>query len=104
MRELHVYGSLVSVGKDAESEEWQHRNYGRALLALAEEIATGAGFARLAIMSGIGVRPYYRRMGYERAGPYMVRELRMNPATTAFLRQRFTEYYKKTVLVCPVGA
>ena len=75
LRELHVYGSLVPVGKDAESEEWQHRNYGRALLLHAEEIARGAGFARLAIMSGIGVRPYYRRQGYERRGPYMIREV-----------------------------
>ncbi|MFA4875995.1 MAG: tRNA uridine(34) 5-carboxymethylaminomethyl modification radical SAM/GNAT enzyme Elp3 [Methanoregula sp.] len=75
LRELHVYGSLVSVGKDAESEEWQHRNFGRVLLAKAEETARGAGFIRLAIMSGIGVRPYYRKMGYERRGPYMIREL-----------------------------
>jgi elongator complex protein 3 len=75
LRELHVYGSLVPVGKDAESEEWQHRNYGKALLARAEEIARCAGFSRLAIMSGIGVRPYYRRQGYERRGPYMIREL-----------------------------
>jgi len=75
LRELHVYGSLVPVGKDAESEEWQHREYGKVLLARAEEIARGAGFSRLAIMSGIGVRPYYRRQGYERRGPYMIREL-----------------------------
>ena len=75
MRELHIYGSLVPVGRDAESEEWQHRNYGRALLARVEEIATAAGFSRLAIMSGMGVRPYYRRHGYERAGPYMVKEM-----------------------------
>jgi elongator complex protein 3 len=75
LRELHVYGSLVPVGKDAESEEWQHRNYGRMLLTRAEEIAGGAGFRHLAIMSGIGVRPYYRRQGYERRGPYMIREL-----------------------------
>jgi len=75
MRELHVYGSLVPVGRDADSEEWQHRNYGRALLALAEETATAGGYSRLAIMSGMGVRPYYRRQGYERAGPYMVKEL-----------------------------
>ena len=75
LRELHVYGSLVSVGKDAEAEEWQHRNHGRALLARAEEIALGAGYERLAIMSGIGVRPYYRRQGYERTGPYMVKGL-----------------------------
>jgi elongator complex protein 3 len=75
LRELHVYGSLVPVGKYAESEEWQHRRYGRALLLRAETIARDAGFRRLAIMSGIGVRPYYRRQGYERRGPYMIREL-----------------------------
>jgi elongator complex protein 3 len=65
----------VPVGKDAESEEWQHRNYGKELLARSEEIAHSAGFRRLAIMSGIGVRPYYRRQGYERRGPYLIREL-----------------------------
>ena len=75
LRELHVYGSLVPVGKDAESEEWQHREYGKILLARAEEIARDAGFMKLAIMSGIGVRPYYRRQGYERRGPYMIKEL-----------------------------
>jgi elongator complex protein 3 len=75
MRELHVYGSLVPVGKDAESEEWQHRNFGKMLIARAEEITSDAGFRRLAIMSGIGVRPYYRRQGYERNGPYMIKEL-----------------------------
>jgi len=75
LRELHVYGSLVPVGKDAESEEWQHRNFGKELLVRAEEIARGAGFRNLAIMSGIGVRPYYRRQGYERRGPYMSKEL-----------------------------
>jgi len=75
MRELHVYGSLVPVGRDADSEEWQHRNYGRVLLARAEEITAEAGFSRLAVMSGMGVRPYYRRQGYERAGPYMIKEM-----------------------------
>jgi elongator complex protein 3 len=75
MRELHVYGSLVPVGKDADAEEWQHRNFGKDLLGRAEETAAAAGFTRLAIMSGIGVRPYYRRMGYERRGPYMIREI-----------------------------
>ncbi|MCX6684628.1 MAG: tRNA uridine(34) 5-carboxymethylaminomethyl modification radical SAM/GNAT enzyme Elp3 [Methanoregula sp.] len=76
MRELHVYGSLVPVGKYAESDEWQHRNYGKVLIARAEEITSDAGFYRLAIMSGVGVRPYYQRQGYERKGPYMIKELR----------------------------
>jgi elongator complex protein 3 len=75
LRELHVYGNLVSVGKNAESEEWQHRNFGRTLINRAEEISLDAGFTRLAVMSGIGVRPYYHRLGYERNGPYMIKEL-----------------------------
>ncbi len=76
MRELHVYGSIVPVGKKAEDEEYQHRSFGTDLLGRAEEIARDAGFSRLVIMSGIGVRPYYRRQGYERAGPYMAKELK----------------------------
>ena len=87
LRELHVYGSLVPVGKDADTEEWQHRNYGRVLLARAEEIARDGGYAHLAIMSGIGSGPYYRRQGYERKGPYMVKGLSWNPGTTEFPRQ-----------------
>jgi len=75
MRELHIYGSIVPLGRDAESDEWQHRNFGKVLIARAEEIASDAGFTSLGIMSGIGVRPYYRRQGYERKGPYMIREL-----------------------------
>ncbi|ABS56471.1 histone acetyltransferase, ELP3 family [Methanoregula boonei 6A8] len=76
LRELHVYGSLVPVGIDAaEQEEYQHRNFGKILLSRAEEIAQAAGFGSMAIMSGIGVRPYYRRQGYERNGPYMVKEM-----------------------------
>ena len=76
MRELHVYGSIVPLGKGArEDEEWQHRSYGVRLLQKAEEIAKDAGYRKLAIMSGIGVRHYYRRQGYERRGPYMVKDL-----------------------------
>jgi len=75
VRELHVYGSIVPLGKHAEDEEYQHRNHGKVLLARAEESARDAGFQRLAIMSGIGVRPYYRSQGYERRGPYMEKEL-----------------------------
>ncbi len=76
LRELHIYGSLVPVGLEAaETDEWQHRNFGRILLLRAEEIATTAGFGRMAIMSGIGVRPYYQRQGYERRGPYMIKEI-----------------------------
>jgi len=76
MRELHVYGSIVPLGTGAADDaEWQHRSFGNRLLREAEETARSGGFGRLAIMSGIGVRDYYRRQGYERSGPYMVKDL-----------------------------
>jgi elongator complex protein 3 len=75
LRELHVYGSLVPLGQGAGPLEWQHRSYGALLLGRAEELSRARGLRRMAVLSGIGARPYYRRRGYERRGPYMVKEL-----------------------------
>jgi len=75
LRELHVYGSVVPIGGAATGEEWQHRRYGNLLLSRAEAIAAGSGYRRLAILSGIGVRPYYRKQGYQREGAYMIKSL-----------------------------
>jgi elongator complex protein 3 len=73
LRELHVYGSIVPIATSASAEEWQHRNWGIRLLSAAEDAARDQGFDRLAVMSGIGVRPYYRKQGYQREGPYMIK-------------------------------
>lgn len=75
LRELHVYGSVVPLGMSPLPDQRQHRRVGKELLELAEEIAAGAGYREIAVMSGIGVRPYYRRHGYERSGPYMYKVL-----------------------------
>lgn len=75
IRELHVYGSIVPISGDPTGDERQHRSSGRLLLQEAEETAAKAGYIRLAVMSGIGVRPYYRKQGYLREGPYMVKRL-----------------------------
>jgi elongator complex protein 3 len=75
IRELHVYGNLVPLGVSPAGGEWQHREYGRRLLSEAERMAAGAGYRRLAILSGIGVRPYYRRLGYSLRHPYMEKAL-----------------------------
>jgi elongator complex protein 3 len=74
-RELHVYGSMVPVGDKAGKFDWQHKGYGRELVACAEEISYNAGYSKLAILSGIGVKGYYRKLGYERDGVYMSRKL-----------------------------
>ena len=75
LRELHVYGSVVPLGSMPAPDQRQHRRTGRELLDAAEEAAAGEGYRTIAVMSGIGVRPYYRRHGYERRGPYMAKEL-----------------------------
>ena len=75
VRELHVYGMVVPIGREGKGDEVQHRRYGMRLLSEAENLALNAGYRRIAIMAGIGVRPYYRRLGYERSGPYMVKDL-----------------------------
>jgi elongator complex protein 3 len=75
VRELHVYGSMVPPGISAGDDQWQHRGYGEELLAQAEKTAVAGGYDNIAVISGIGVRDYYRKFGYVREGPYMVKKL-----------------------------
>jgi elongator complex protein 3 len=71
IRELHVYGSAVPI-HDRDSSKQQHRGYGTLLVREAERIALEEhGSYKISIISGIGVRNYYRRLGYTLDGPYM---------------------------------
>ncbi|MHC1631447.1 MAG: tRNA uridine(34) 5-carboxymethylaminomethyl modification radical SAM/GNAT enzyme Elp3 [Methanotrichaceae archaeon] len=72
VRELHVYGQMVPLGKKGG---WQHRGFGSKLLAAAEEIALDSGYESLAVTSGIGARPYYQKHGYLLEEPYMTKPL-----------------------------
>ncbi len=75
VRELHVYGSQVPLALEG-GEDWQHQGFGRALMERAEAIARDAGYDKLAVISGIGARAYYReQLGYHRDGPYMATRL-----------------------------
>lgn len=77
VRELHVYGPLVRVGGEARGKEWQHRGWGEKLLREAERISREEFDAgKIAVLAGIGARNYYRRFGYVREGPYMVKRLK----------------------------
>lgn len=78
LRELHVYGATAAVGEDTVTgtkAKSQHRGYGRQLVRKAEQIAKQNGYNKLIIISGIGVREYYRKLGYRKEGPYMVKML-----------------------------
>jgi elongator complex protein 3 len=72
VRELHVYGNEVGVGSEASDADHQHAGHGRRLLREAETIAREAGYGKLSVISGIGVRQYYReKLGYYQDGPYV---------------------------------
>jgi elongator complex protein 3 len=74
IRELHVYGRVKQVGlKDASGA--QHFGVGKNLLTIAENISSKHGYEQMAIISGIGVRDYYRKRGYELRGSYMMKNI-----------------------------
>lgn len=73
IRELHVYGRAVPLG-ERDAEAFQHRGFGERLLREAEEIAKEK-FDRVAVISGVGVREYYRKFGYRKQFEYMIKKL-----------------------------
>lgn len=72
IRELHVYGTSVSIGKKTKGKA-QHKGYGSILMAEAEKIAKKHGKNKIVVISGVGVREYYKKLGYSKQGHYMVK-------------------------------
>ena len=75
IRELHVYGTATGIGEEGNL---QHKGLGKKLLRTAEEIALKHGKRKMVVISGVGVREYYRKLGYELEGMYMVKSLNHN--------------------------
>jgi elongator complex protein 3 len=75
IRELKVLGPETPVGDPAAPGGYQHRGFGRALLARAEEIARVRGAERLAVTAAVGTRPYYRALGFGPFGPHLAKPL-----------------------------
>lgn len=79
IRELHVYGFVKVARANGKKDGNQHVGFGKALLALAEMISAIRGYKKIAVISGVGVRNYYRRFGYKLLDDedgYLVKELR----------------------------
>ena len=74
VRELHVYGKLVKIG-DHPTISTQHTGLGKSLMKAAENIAHENDFKKMAVISGVGVRGYYRKLGYRRVGTYMIKSI-----------------------------
>ena len=75
VRELHVYGPLVPVGKHS-TRAWQHKGYGSILLSEAERMAReDYSSKKLLVISALGTKQYYMRFGYNRDGVYVSKRL-----------------------------
>lgn len=72
IRELHVYGTATAIGEEGLI---QHRGWGKRLMEKAEQLAKDQGKAKVVVISGVGAREYYRKIGYQREGYYMVKSI-----------------------------
>lgn len=74
IRELHVYSLAIPIGKKSE-ESFQHRGIGKKLMQKAEEIALKNNKNKMIVISGIGAKEYFKKIGYNYDGPYMSKVL-----------------------------
>ena len=93
VRELHVYGQALKLGHTKKSEIFgatksqnqqdfvgkgeiaQHKGLGKWLMNEAEKIAKQEKIKELAVISGIGVREYYKKLGYFLKDTYMAKNI-----------------------------
>ena len=74
IRELHVYGQMLPVNAKLKSAS-QHKGLGKKLMAQAEKIAKKNNYKKIAVIAGIGVREYYRKLGYKLKNSYMIKKI-----------------------------
>ena len=74
IRELHVYGPALEIGKK-DSMKFQHQGLGKQLLIKAEGLSKKYKCKKINIISGVGVRDYYKKFGYYLDGNYMSKEI-----------------------------
>jgi elongator complex protein 3 len=70
IRELRTVSQQVPIS-ERNNDSWQHRGFGEKLIEKCKELTTDNGKELLLVTSGIGAREYYRKLGFERVGPYM---------------------------------
>jgi len=74
VREVHTYGQMVPMAEKRKAP--QHRGMGKKLMKEAEKIAKQEfKLNHMAVISGIGVRNYYRKLGYRLKDTYMIKKL-----------------------------
>lgn len=73
IREVHVYGKVERLHE--ANEGTQHLGLGRKLVQRACEIAREEGRTRILVISAVGTREYYRKLGFVDEGLYQAKTL-----------------------------
>ena len=74
IREVHTFGSTLALSEHRSSKT-QHQGLGKRLVLRAEKISKEHGFKKLAVISAIGTKEYYKKIGFSSEGLYMTKEI-----------------------------
>jgi elongator complex protein 3 len=74
VRELHVYGKSLEIHEKNKNAS-QHKGFGKWLMEEAEKISKKEKVKKILIISGVGVREYYKNIGYNLENTYMVKNI-----------------------------
>ncbi len=75
IREIHTYGQMLAIAEKTLAA--QHKGLGKKLIKEAEKITEQEWkLKKIAVISGIGVRGYYRKLDYQLKNDYMVKKLK----------------------------
>ncbi len=76
IREIHIYGQLLTFQEQSVFISPQHKGLGKKLIKEAEKIVKQEfGLKKIAVISGVGVRSYWRKLDYRLEQTYMIKKL-----------------------------
>jgi ELP3 family radical SAM enzyme/protein acetyltransferase len=85
IRELHIYGQVINHHLDNKGDGVQHIGLGKGLIAKAVELTKKHGLNKISVISGVGVRNYYIKQGFEPVDTYIDSENNIKTAKGKFL-------------------
>ena len=74
IRELHTYGQSLQINAKNKKDS-QHKGFGKQLVAEAEKICKNNHIGALAVISGVGVKEYYKKLGFKDNQTYLVKKI-----------------------------
>ena len=103
IRELHIYGTTNTVGIQNKSNTIaQHTGIGSNLLKMAEKISRKNLYSGIVVISGEGVKGYYRKRGYYEEDTFMVKDFRFNKfviKTLDFIYNLYQHLFQHLIII-----